>query len=49
LDGVSSNLSVILFKKDRCLYDLVLINSDKANLKKEVQDLNKVLNSMRFE
>lgn len=49
LDGVSSNLSVILFKKDRCLYDLVLINSDKANLKKEVQDLNRILNSMRFE
>jgi len=49
LDGVKVKLKIMTFKKDRCTYDIAIINSKGRIPSGDEEDFNRFINSMRFE
>ena len=43
VDGIATFLNIILLKKDRCIYDFVMINTNQAKLTKGVTDFHNIV------
>ena len=49
LDGVPFNFKSITFKRNRCTYDFVLVNSKTESFQDEESQLKKIIESLVFE
>lgn len=47
LDGVKTHMIIEVVKKDRCIYDIVLITSDKKIASAHINDFEQLLNTMK--